>query len=338
MTRAPAVSRETEAGAAALLGNLASGYVAPRCLHAVAELGVADALSREPAELSELARAVGADPDALRRVLRLLAAHGVFELEGDHVRHTPGSRLLRQDHPRSMRDVVLMRGLPVNWSAYLDFAGVVRRGGPAGAPDERWRYYASHPEEAAVFNRAMTGRARELVSAVVESYDFTPHGVIGDIGGGRGHLLDAVLEAAPRARGILFDLPHVIHDAGAPRERLEYRGGSFFDDALPACDLYVLMEVIHDWPDAEAAAILAAVHRAAPPQARLLIVESIVPEGPGPDPIKGLDVHMMALFGGRQRTRAEYDALLRAAGFSLLRVIETPARISILESVLSGES
>jgi hypothetical protein len=315
---------------------MASGYVLPRCLHVVADLGVADKLDETPRTAAELAKAVGADPDALRRVLRLLAANGVFEARGSAFGHSPASRLLRSDHPQSVRSLARMFGLSTNWSAYGALDYTVRTGRPAlekVLPEGFWAHLAAHPEENAIFNGAMAGKAQGQVAGIVAAYDFSGFKRIGDIGGGRGHLLQAALASAPNAHGVLFDLPHVINDAGGlASDRLILEPGDFFKDRLPACDLYLIMEVIHDWGDAESAAILRAIRQAAPPNAKLLLLESIIPDDPGPAWAKTLDVHMLTLLSGRQRTRPEYEELLGDAGFTLQREIPTRADISILEA------
>ncbi len=320
----------------ALLG-ISGGYCLARCLHVVADLGVADALDESPRTAADLAAAVGARGDALGRVLRLLAAHGVFEVQGDSVRHSPASRLLRSDHPQSMRALARMFGFPINWAIFGAFDHSVRTGRPAAEqviPDGFWAYFAEHPAERAIFDAAMTGKAHGQVGAIVAAYDFSRFRLIGDIGGGRGHLLRAVLDAAPSAKGVLFDLPQVTAEAsGVASDRLTLQAGDFFKDALPVCDAYMVMEVIHDWPDTESAAILGAIRRAAPRHARLLLIEQIIPTDPGPHWSKMLDIHMLALLGGRQRTRREYDALLKGAGFSVAQEIDTGADISILEAV-----
>ena len=179
----------------------------------------------------------------------------------------------------------------------------------------------------------MVAKARAQIGGVLAAYDFSAFKLIGDIGGGRGHLLAGVLERVPTAQGVLFDLPHVIGDeAGAASPRLTRQPGDFFKDDLPVCDAYLVMEVIHDWSDAESVSILKAIRRAAPPHATLLVIEEMVPEDPGPAWSKMLDIHMLALIGGKQRTRLEYEALFSAAGFSFRREIETGAGISILEA------
>jgi hypothetical protein len=304
----------------------------------VANLGVADSLDETPRTASDLAASVGAHPDALGRVLRLLAAHGVFEMQGgDTFRHSPASRLLRTDHPQSMRAFARMPGLPILWSSFGAMEHSVRTGLPAASEvflGGFWAYLAQHPEEGRVFNAAMAGKAHGAVAGILASYDFSGFGLIGDIGGGSGHLLRAVLDdAAPTARGVLFDLPHVIEEAaGVASERLTLQAGDFFRDALPTCDAYLLMEIIHDWADEEAVAILQAIRRAAPAHAKLLLIETIVPDDPGPDWSKVLDIIMLTLVGGRQRTQQEYEALLAQSGFVLQREIDTRAGISILEA------
>ena len=138
----------------------------------------------------------------------------------------------------------------------------------------------------------------------------------------------------PATRGVLFELPPVIQEvAGLASERLTLQAGDFFTDPLPVCDAYLLMEVIHDWDDRDAVAILRAVRRAAPAHARLLVIEQMIPDDPGPHWAKTLDLHMLALLGGRQRSRQEYAGLLQRAGFALLRAIDTGADIAILETM-----
>lgn len=187
-----------------------------------------------------------------------------------------------------------------------------------------------------MFNEAMAGKSIAAVPAVLEAYDFSAFGTIADIGGGRGHLLRAILERVPGAQGILFELPQVIEDAareGIPRTQLV--AGDFFVDPLPAADAYLLMEIIHDWGDDDAARILAAVRRAAPTHARVLIVETLVPDSPGPGFAKTLDVIMLAITGGRERTPAEFETLLAGAGLRLERVIRTPSHYSIVEATVA---
>jgi hypothetical protein len=316
---------------------MTTGLVLTRGLQVVADLAVADALGEAPQSATAVAAATGAHPQALERVLRLLASYGVFAVDDrGMVSHTAASRLLRADHPQSLGPFVRMMGLPFIRGASEHFAHALRTGRPAVelfAPAGAFPYLAEHPEEARVFGEAMTAKAHAQVGGVVAAYDFSGFGLIGDIGGGRGHLISAILVRAPAARGVLFDQPHVLAEVGAlASDRLSLLAGDFFADPLPACDAYVLMEVIHDWGDAEAAAILRAVRAAAPPHAVVLVVEDIVPEGPGPSWARTLDVVMLAVTGGLQRTAREYEKLLAGCGFRMERVLDTPTGISIVEA------
>jgi hypothetical protein len=286
--------------------------------------------------VDELARRCDASADGLDRVLRLLAAHGIFRYDAASYGHTPASSLLRSDHPMSMRPFVRMMGAPWAWTTFGTLERSVRTGSPSVlAVDENglWNYLQAHPAEARVFDQAMTAKARADIAAVLAAYDFGRFGTVADIGGGRGHLLRAVLDTIPSATGVLFDLPGVIDTLDAAPPRLSYQPGDFFVDPLPGADAYVLMEVLHDWPDADAAAILRAVRSAAHRGASLLVVEAIIPDG-DPDPrVHTLDVIMLAVTGGRERTVPQLSALLDAAAFRAVGVIETGGPSRILEAV-----
>ena len=303
-------------------------------MHVAASFGVADAIGEEPLDPRAIASRTGLDADALRRILRLLAAHGVFEERADGYAHNAASRLLRSDHPESMGSYVRMGGMPAFWGPYTELEKTVQ----TGLPSRDWRalldYFEEHRDEAEIFNAAMVAKSRAVLPAVVDAYDFDRFDVIADIGGGRGHLLAAVLERARRARGILFDLPNVVAEVSSARSpRLEIAAGDFFADAPPSADLYVLMDLLHDWRDDDAARILASVRRAAPPHARVLIIETLVPEVSGPHFGKTLDVIMLAVTGGRERSRTEYAALLERSGLRLERVLPTRSEYSIVEAL-----
>jgi hypothetical protein len=320
----------------ATIFTLANAFTVARCLHVVADAGVADVLDDQPATAAELAAATGLNADAVNRMLRLLAAEGVFAHEAGGYIHTPASRLLRTDHPQSMRSVTRMVGLPVFWNNVTE----LRRAAATGRPALDWAgivaHLSTHPEESSLFNQAMVDKSRGAIPAVVDTYDFTPFGAIADIGGGHGHLVRAILERCPSTAGVLFDLPHVIDDAArTASSRLRLQAGDFFRDPLPPADAYVAMEVLHDWNDDDAARILTSIRRAAPAHARLLIVEQLIPDVPGPHAAKLMDVIMLAITGGRERTPAEYATLLDAAGFRLARAIPTPSPFSIVEAVVA---
>lgn len=316
--------------------DLSTAYFVSRVLHVIAELGVADMLGEAPTSAADLAAKTRTNSDAMFRSLRLLASHGIFAMSGDKFSHTEGSRLLRQDHPRSLRPWVRMMGTPLNWNTYGLFEHTMRTGEPARSELIEGDFFADHlpkhPELGKLFDESMTSSARQRIPEIVKSYDFSKFTTIADIGGGRGHLIDAVLAATPSAKGILFDLPHVV--ARAERQagdRLTIIGGSFFDSKLPVADAYLIMHVIHDWDDAESIDILKAIHRAAPKHAKLLMIERVITDGPGSENGKRMDIHMMTALSGRERTQAEFEKLFAASGFSLDRTILTLAGNSILE-------
>jgi hypothetical protein len=245
------------------------------------------------------------------------------------------SELLRADHPHSMKSFARMMNLPVFMKSFAGLTQTAKTGEPVMDFAGFMEYFAAKPEESSIFNQAMADKSRNVIPAVLDAYDFNSFGVIADIGGGRGHLLRDILEQTPAASGILFDLPHVIQEASATQSaRLKLQPGDFFADALPTADAYLLMEVIHDWNDEDSAKILTAIRRAAPSHARLLIVEAIVSESPGPDFSKVLDVIMLAVTGGKERTPSEYENLLSRAGFRLERIIPMPSQYSIIEAVV----
>ncbi len=319
------------------IAQLAGGYCVARCLHTVASLGLADYLNDTSRSAAELAVAIRVHPQALERILRLLSAHGVFEAEGNLYKHSPASRLLRSDHPQSMRAFARMFGLPVFWRIYENLEYSLQTNSPAAErviPEGFWSYFAAHPKENQVFNAAMASKAFGQVAGVMAAYDFSGFEVVGDIGGGRGHLLKAVLEAVPQAKGILFDLPNVVAEAASlASDRFVLQAGDFFKDPIPICDVYLIMEIIHDWSDEHALRILQAIRQKAPAHAKLLLIEQLIPEDTGPHWSKMLDIHMMTLLGGRQRSLSEYTDLLVQADFRLEREIPTFADISILEAI-----
>lgn len=313
------------------LWEIATSYWLSRCLHVATELGVADALGQEPESADALAKKVGANADALYRVIRMLASHGVFDVRGGKIGHTSASQVLRADHPQSMRGFVRVMAMPIMWDAYGKLEHSVRTGKAAA---DFFTYMAANPGAAQIFDDGMTAKAHAQVAGILGSYNFAQFARIADVGGGRGHLLKAVLDAAPKATGVLFEQPHVVAEVkGLASERFNLQGGDFFKDAMPVCDAYVLMQVLHDWDDASAGTILAAIRKAAPADAKLLVIETILPEDAGPHWAKLLDIQMLTMHTGRERTRAEYAALLSRAQFRLERVVETRADVQILEAV-----
>jgi O-methyltransferase domain len=317
--------------------QLTSAYWASRCLHVVAESGVADHLGDEPQSTESLAKATGTSAGPLYRVLRLLASVGVFEWKDGNWHHTEASRLLRSDDPASLRDYVRMLGLRVIWSAFEDLDHSLRTGESAFTKRHAcnvFAYLADNPEESHIFDAAMTSKSHRDIAAILPAYDFSPFATIADIAGGRGHLLRAILKGSPETQGILFDQPHVV--AAVSREeggKLSVVGGNFFTDPMPRADAYLLMNIIHDWADAECLKILSAIRRDMPQHACVLLIETVVPQTPGPHLSKELDIIMMAIPGGKERTHEEYAELATKCGLRLRRMVETRSPYSILEMV-----
>lgn len=318
-----------------IVATLATAGYAARCTHVVADLGIADLIGDQAVPTVELAASCAVDADALDRVLRLLAAHGVFERRDDGYAHTPASRLLRTDHPMSMRFYARMMGLPLAWGSLTELAHSLRTGSPGldiVEPKGLWAYLQSRPADAAIFGRAMTAKAGADIGAVLAAYDFRETKTIADIGGGRGHLLRAVLEATPNAEGILFDLPHVIGSVDIVDQHFTAQAGDFFVDELPAAELYVLMHVLHDWDDDRCAAILGAVRDAADVRSTLLVIENVLTDGRAELRVTTADIVMLTAIGGRERTAAEFSSLFDRSGFSMTRIVETRTTMRIIEA------
>jgi hypothetical protein len=183
-----------------------------------------------------------------------------------------------------------------------------------------FEYLRDHPEEGLIFNEAMVGKSFGQIGPVLGAYDFSAFKTIGDIGGGVGHLLAAILNKVPAAKGVLFDLPEVIAQAKArPNPRITYVGGDFFKDEIPACDAYVMMTVIHDWTDEKSVAILRNVRGNAPPRAKLLLVEAVIDESATGSFAMDMDIEMLTFVHGRERTEAQWRDLLAESGFELTR-------------------
>ena len=334
-TAAPPKSAAQPSAANIQLMQLTNAFWTSRCLHIVAEIGVADHLDAQPQSTAALAKATGSNEEALHRVLRLLASYGIFEWRDGAWHHTEASRFLRSDDPGSLRDYVRMIGMPVFWRAWENMDHSIRTSEPAFSkvhPGGVFAYLAEHPEESRIFNASMTSKSHRDIAALLPAYDFSKFATIADIAGGRGHLLRAILKNSPNTQGILFDQPHVVAEVSPGKgEKLSVIGGNFFTDHMPKADAYILMNVIHDWADPESVKILSGIRRDMPQHARVLIIETIVPPTPEPHLAKELDIAMMVLPGGKERTKEEYAELVAKSGLRLKDVVNTMSPYSILE-------
>jgi hypothetical protein len=328
---------------AADLRRLIVGYRLSQALHVAAKLGVADHLRNGPMGVDELARAVGAHPDSFYRLMRVLASEGVFaESEPRRFELTPLAMFLQSEVPGSLRVRAIYDCDEAHWQAWGDLMHSVATGEPAfdhahGVPF--FEYMKAHAAVACSFNTVMTDQNALAAQAVVEAYDFSGLGTLVDVGGGHGSLLAAILAAYPPLRGILYDQPHVVAgarptlEAAGVADRCAIIGGDFFERVPAGGDAYLLKHILHNWDEPRCAAILRNGRAALPADGRLLVVETLIPPGNEPSYGKYLDLGMLVLLPGCERTEAQYGELLEATGFTLSRVIGTRSELSVLEAM-----
>src|SRR5262245_36205705 len=323
--------------------QLITGFWVSRAIYVAAKLGLADLVKDGPKTAGELAQLTGTHAPSLYRVLRALAGVGVFAGAG-HGRfsQTPLSETLRSDTPGSLRAMAMVELGQERFAAWGNLMRSVETGDTAFDSlfkQNVWEYYERNPEDASNFNEEMKNLTGMIDAAVIGAYDFSGVDKLVDVAGGTGGLIGAILNAHPRMRGVLFDLPHVIAEAGpsldaaGARGRCETAAGDFFESIPEGGDAYLMKWIIHDWDDERATAILKNVRRATGEKGKLLLIEMVVPEGDQPDLSKFLDLNMMVMTGGRERTEAEFDSLLAASGFELGRVIRTASPICVIEAV-----
>jgi O-methyltransferase domain/Dimerisation domain len=300
-----------------VLWNLMRGAMATRAVAVLAELRVADALADGPRPVEEVAREVGADPDTLHRLLRALASDGVFaEEERGVFRNTSASELLRGGGWDDFAH--LFGGIWYRTVAELD-AQTREAVFPQIVGDDFWSWLAANPSERAAFDRAMDGGEGGSRVEQLAALDWRGDETVVDVGGGNGSLLRGLLDRVPGLRGIVFDLPETNRDEAIFDERMSFVSGSFFAHVPPG-DVYVLSAILHDWDDERAGAILSTIRAAAPAGARVLVAESVIPPGNDPNGAKWLDLLMLVLAGGRERTEPEWRRLLERAGLEPVRI------------------
>jgi O-methyltransferase/methyltransferase family protein len=337
------MDREPERPSLALR-RLVNGFQATQAIGVAARLGIADLLAAGPRASDELAAATGAHPGALYRLLRALASVGVLHESADRqFALTPIGACLRTDAAEPVAGWAVFVCEPYYRQAWDALEQSVRTGENAfrhvhGV--DPWTYRQRRAEINAVFNRAMTDRSRQVSAAVLDAFDFGRYAAIVDVGGGAGAFLAAVLARHPAMRGVLFDQPHVVADAGPILEaagvadRCAVEGGSFFDEVPAGADAYLLKSILHDWDDRKCGEILRTCRRAMLPGATLLVVEQeLGPPNENPD-AKFSDLNMLVVPGGQERSDDEYAALFTAAGFRFVGV--TPSEAGV--SVFAGEA
>jgi O-methyltransferase len=319
------------------------GFQVSRMLRVVADLGVADRIPADGAvAVADLAAAGSVQPTPLLRILRALAAVGVFRVSAEGlVAHSPRSRLLRTDAPLSLHHAARFWTLPGSWRAWEKLDAALTGGSPHQAAWGlgRFDYLRGHPDEARTFDAFMASFPDDRHAAVAAAYDFSAARLVVDVGGGNGETLRHILARFPGPRGLVFDRPDVIHAIPPDRlmqGRIVAEAGSFFDGVPSGADLYLLVRVLHNWADNDCRRILRSCRAAMGTSGRLLIGEAIIEPDPTREPATSylLDIQMMAMFGdARERTEAEYRDLLATSGLALRRTIATPSPpFSIIEA------
>lgn len=323
--------------------EMATGAWTTQTMYVAAKLGIADELAAGAGRAADVAPRVGADPDALYRLMRALASKGLLRhRRDDSFALTKVGQALRSDVPGSMRDMVLFVGHQARWEDWGNLLHSVQTGEPSvlrlrGMP--YWDYLETDQELAQVFNAAMTATSGMTNELALASYDFSDLKLIVDVGGGHGRLLSTILHRAPLARGLLYDLPTVVAGAdpvlvaAGVTDRCTVEGGSFLERVPDGGDTYVMKNIIHDWDDESSLRILRNIRTAITPDGRLLLLEMVLPERATSFVGYQFDLEMLVTVGGRERTRREYSELLRRAGFRLNRIVETVTPVSIVEAL-----
>jgi hypothetical protein len=322
--------------------ELLFGFSTSQALYAIARLGVAEALLDGPRSIEDLAESVGADIDALGRVIRTLAPLGVFRTELDgRIAITPLGATLTPDAPGSVHAIARFL-METHYQPFGELLDTVRTGEPAaevmyGMKFEYWM--AQDPERVAIKNAAMASVSNGWRDPFLESFELPAGDLVADLGAADGSMLARLMQKAPGRRGIVFDLPEVISAATQTLaeygvdDRVAVKGGSLFN-GVPTADVYLMSMVLHDWNDESAALILKNIAAAAAPGARLVVIEHIIPAGDTPDFSKPTDLIMLGMTGGKERTAAEYADLLMSAGFNVDTIKETGTPFSAIEATV----
>jgi hypothetical protein len=325
------------------LFQIGTGFIVSAALGVAVRLGLPDQLSAGPRTAADVAAAVGADEDALYRLLRALAMMGIFaETAPRTFTLTPAGTLLRASGgPGGLREMILWMCDPFHYRVYAEMEHAIRTGESVsqkvtGRP--AFEYLASEPELAQRFNDAMTAFSANVAPAALQAYDFSGIDILVDIAGGHGMVLATILQQYPDMRGILFDLEHVL--AGnrlaefGVKDRVELVPGDVFEAVPAGGDAYIMKHIIHDWDDERSIAILKNIRTAlqGKPHGKVILLESVLQPGDQPDLGKLIDLEMMLLPGGKERTAEEFASLFARAGFELTRIAPTQSALSVIEA------
>lgn len=322
--------------------QLITGFWTACCIYNAAKLNIADLLAAQPRTAEQLAEATHSHASSLYRILRALAGAGIFsENEKGEFSNTPLGDTLQSDIPGSMKAMVIAQ-LGDHYDAWGKLLYSIKTGNTAFDKVEGmsvWQFYETHPEEGLNFMKAMAGVTGGVAMNVLPAYDFTPFKSIVDVGGGNGAMMMAVLNAAKQSTGIVFDEEYVIREtdrelaAKGYNSRCRTEAGSFFDYVPKDADAYILKMILHDWDDERSVQILNNCGRAMKPGSKLLIIEAVIPEDDSPHPGKLMDINMLVMTGGRERTKKEFEQLLHKAGLKLSKIVQTHSPLfSIIEA------
>lgn len=322
--------------------GLITGMWGAQAAATCARLGIPDQLAGGPKTAEEVAAAIRCDPSATFRLMRGVVTVGLLTHEEGRFSLTPMGQLLRKDVPGSMRSFLIAEMAPGHWLPWGHLEEAVRSGKPS-LPKvlgmDAWEYYRKNPEEGRHFAEGMSGISMMAMQAVLASTSFAGAKVVVDVGGSHGAFLAGVLGQEPKAKGILFDQPQVVEGAGPTLDaagvaaRVERRGGDFFASVPAGGDVYLLKHILHDWNDEECVKILRNVRASMAPEGRVVVVEMLVGgEGP-PSPAPLMDLNMLVMLTGRERTAEEFAGLFAKAGLRLSKVTPTPSPMVVIEAV-----
>jgi len=321
--------------------QMLGAFQTSQALYVVAKLGVCSALVDGPRTIDDLASATGANADALARIIRTLAPLGLFRTDDSEVGATALGLTLAEGHPGSVRDIALF-WMETHYAPFGELLHTAMTGESAathyyGRPFLDWS--ASSPATAALLTRAMANITNNLRAEMFDGYSLPEGSVVADIGGADGSMICELLAHQPDRRGIVFDRPEIVpaaRDLLADRglaDRVEIQSGDFFQ-SVPTADVYILSYILHDWDDESCRRILRTIKHAAVPGARLVLVESVITPGDAPHLAKAVDLTMLAMVTGRERTAAEYERLLAAAGCTIDRIVPSPTPFSFIEATV----
>jgi hypothetical protein len=327
---------------ASRLRQLIMGFRITQLIYVAAKLDLSEHLSRASLTAAELARKVGADADALYRLLRALASIGVYAETADaRFEMTPAARLLLRNEPGSLRSTAMLYGDELIWGSFGRMSHAIETGRPAfeyvyGRPF--FDYLGEHSDAGSLFHEAMTGFSEIESASIIAASDLSGVRTVVDVGGGQGALAAALLRAHPQLRAVIFDRSGPTPDTqrlfalADIAGRGEFVQGDFFARVPEGGDLYLLKSVLHNWDDTAAGVILCKCREAMPKHARLLVAERVIPQGNVPSESKLFDINMLVNVGGRERSEDEYACLLQSAGLQLTKVTPTTSHLSLIEA------